>query len=133
MIEPFTIEDRILIIRKKLELSQEEFGERIGVTKSTISLLERKLRNPSERVIRDICREFNINEKWLRNGVGGEDNMFIDVTPQEKAYNRFGYIMENATPSKKAALSVLLEMLYSIPDEQWEMMMKQFEEIKKEG
>lgn len=133
MIEPFTIEDRILIIREKLELSQEEFGERIGVTKSTISLLERKLRNPSERVIRDICREFNINEEWLRNGVGGEDNMFIDVTPQEKAYNRFGYIMENATPSKKAALSVLLEMLYSIPDEQWEMMMKQFEEIKREG
>lgn len=133
MIEPFTIEDRILIIREKLELSQEEFGERIGVTKSTISLLERKLRNPSERVIRDICREFNINEEWLRNGVGGEDNMFIDVTPQEKTYNRFGYIMENATPSKKAALSVLLEMLYSIPDEQWEMMMKQFEEIKKEG
>lgn len=133
LIEPFTIEDRILIIREKLELSQEEFGERIGVTKSTISLLERKLRNPSERVIRDICREFNINEEWLRNGVGGEDNMFIDVTPQEKAYNRFGYIMENATPSKKAALSVLLEMLYSIPDEQWEMMMKQFEEIKREG
>lgn len=133
MIEPFTIEDRILTIREKLELSQEEFGERIGVTKSTISLLERKLRNPSERVIRDICREFNINEEWLRNGVGGEDNMFINVTPQEKAYNRFGYIMENAAPSKKAALSVLLEMLYSIPDEQWDLMMEQFEEIKKEG
>lgn len=133
MIEPFTIEDRILAIREKLELSQEEFGERIGVTKSTISLLERKLRNPSERVIRDICREFNINEEWLRNGVGGEDNMFINVTPQEKAYNRFGYIMENAAPSKKAALSVLLEMLYSIPDEQWDLMMEQFEEIKREG
>lgn len=133
MIEPFTIEDRILTIREKLELSQEEFGERIGVTKSTISLLERKLRNPSERVIRDICREFNINEEWLRSGVGGEDNMFINVTPQEKAYNRFGYIMENAAPSKKAALSVLLEMLYSIPDEQWNLMMEQFEEIKKEG
>ena len=133
MIEPFTIEDRILTIREKLELSQEEFGERIGVTKSTISLLERKLRNPSERVIRDICREFNINEEWLRSGVGGEDNMFINVTPQEKAYNRFGYIMEIAAPSKKAALSVLLEMLYSIPDEQWDLMMEQFEEIKKEG
>lgn len=133
LIEPFTIEDRILAIREKLELSQEEFGERIGVTKSTISLLERKLRNPSERVIRDICREFNISEEWLRNGVGGEDNMFINVTPQEKAYNRFGYIMENAAPSKKAALSVLLEMLYSIPDEQWDLMMEQFEEIKKEG
>lgn len=128
-----TIEDRILMVREKLELSQEEFGERIGVTKSTISLLERKLRNPSERVIRDICREFNINEDWFRNGTGGEENMFINITPQEKAYNHFGYIMENAASSKKAALSVLLEMLYNVSDEQWELLMKQFEEIKKEG
>ena len=95
------------MIREQLELSQEEFGERIGVTKSTISLLERKLRNPSERVIRDICREFNINEEWLRNGARRHRRYtFIDVTPLERAYNRFGYIMENATPSKKAALSV---------------------------
>lgn len=131
--DSFTIEDRVLMIREHLELSQEEFGERIGVTKSTISLLERKLRNPSERVIRDICREFNVNEDWLRNGTGGKENMFINVTPLEKACNHFGYIMENATPSKKAALSILLEMLYNVPDEQWDLMMKQFEEIKKEG
>lgn len=131
--DSLTIEDRVLMIREQLELSQEEFGERIGVTKSTISLLERKLRNPSERVIRDICREFNVNEDWLRNGTGGIENMFINVTPLERAYNHFGYIMENAIPSKKAALSILLEMLYSVPDEQWDLMMKQFEEIKKEG
>lgn len=131
--DSLTIEDRVLMIREQLELSQEEFGERIGVTKSTISLLERKLRNPSERVIRDICREFNVNEDWLRNGTGGIENMFINVTPLERAYSHFGYIMENAIPSKKAALSILLEMLYSVPDEQWDLMMKQFEEIKKEG
>ncbi len=131
--DSLTIEDRVLMIREQLELSQEEFGERIGVTKSTISLLERKLRNPSERVIRDICREFNVNEDWLRNGTGGIENMFINVTPLERAYNHFGYIMENATPSKKAALSILLEMLYNVPDEQWDLMMKQFEKIKKEG
>ena len=88
--DSLTIEDRVLMIREQLELSQEEFGERIGVTKSTISLLERKLRNPSERVIRDICREFNVNEDWLRNGTGGIENMFINVTPLERAYNHFG-------------------------------------------
>lgn len=77
-----SIEDRVLIIREKKELSQEEFGERIGVTKSTISLIERKLRNPSERVIRDICREFNVNEDWLRNGTG---EMFIEV-PEEAEF-----------------------------------------------
>ena len=77
-----SIEDRVLLIREKKELSQEEFGERIGVTKSTISLIERKLRNPSERVIRDICREFNVNEDWLRNGTG---EMFIEV-PEEAEF-----------------------------------------------
>lgn len=77
-----SIEDRVLLIREKKELSQEEFGERIGVTKSTISLIERKLRNPSERVIRDICREFNVNEEWLRNGTG---EMFIEV-PEEAEF-----------------------------------------------
>lgn len=77
-----SIEDRVLLIREKKELSQEEFGERIGVTKSTISLIERKLRNPSERVIRDICREFNVNEDWLRNGAG---EMFIEV-PEEAEF-----------------------------------------------
>lgn len=77
-----SIEDRVLLIREKKELSQEEFGERIGVTKSTISLIERKLRNLSERVIRDICREFNVNEDWLRNGTG---EMFIEV-PEEAEF-----------------------------------------------
>lgn len=67
--DSLTIEDRVLMLREELELSQDEFGEKIGVTKSTISLIERKLRNPSERVIRDICREFKINEEWLRNGI----------------------------------------------------------------
>ena len=41
--------------------------------------------------------------------------------------------MENSSPSKKAALSVLLELLYNVPDEQWDMIMKQYDEIKKEG
>ena len=65
-----------------ITLYETEFGERIGVTKSTISLIERKLRNPSERVIRDICREFNVNEDWLRNGTG---EMFIEV-PEEAEF-----------------------------------------------
>ena len=39
--------------------------------------------------------------------------MFVKSTPYEQAYNRFGYIMENSTPAKKAALSMLLEMVYS--------------------
>ena len=59
--------------------------------------------------------------------------MFEPVSAYEKAYNRFGYIMENSSPTKKAALSVLLELLYSVPDEQWDLLIEEFEKIKKEG
>ena len=59
--------------------------------------------------------------------------MFVKVSAYEKAYNRFGYIMENSSPSKKAALSMLLELLYSVPDDTWDEMIIKFEEIKKEG
>jgi len=64
------IRDRIGKVRETVEKSQEEFGAILGVTKSTISLLETKKREPSERLIRDICREFNVNETWLRTGDG---------------------------------------------------------------
>lgn len=64
------IRDRIGKVRETVEKSQEEFGAILGVTKSTISLLETKKREPSERLIRDICREFSVNETWLRNGDG---------------------------------------------------------------
>ncbi|MDU3181839.1 MAG: helix-turn-helix transcriptional regulator [Lachnospiraceae bacterium] len=125
--------ERLKLLRKKLGLSQEAFGSRLGVTGPGISKIESGDRNLTEQMTLSIIREFSVNENWLRNGTGGDDNMFVKVTPQEKAYNRFGYIMENSSPTKKAALSVLLELLYSIPDEQWDMIMKQFDEIKKEG
>ena len=122
--------ERVKMIRKSLSLSQEAFGAKLGVTGPGISKIESGGRNLTEQMMLSIIREFNVNEKWLRNGTG---EMFAEVSSYEKAYNHFGYIMENAAPSKKAALSVLLEMLYNVSDEQWELLMKQFEEIKKEG
>ena len=62
--------DRIGKVRENEKKSQEEFGAILGVTKSTISLLETKKREPSDRLIRDICREFSISETWLRTGDG---------------------------------------------------------------
>lgn len=62
--------ERIKLIRKEAKLSQEEFGNRIRITKSSVSLLESGRNNPSEQTIRLICREFGINEEWLRTGEG---------------------------------------------------------------
>lgn len=125
-----TAGERIKRIRKEKDLTLEKFGEKVGVTKQTISRIENGINSLTDQMVLSICREFSVNEEWLRNGTG---EPFIQVTPYEKTYNRFGYIMENSSPSKKAALSVLLELLYNVPDEQWDMIMKQYDEIKKEG
>ncbi|NSG14206.1 helix-turn-helix transcriptional regulator [Blautia producta] len=122
--------ERVKELRKTLNYTLDKFGGKLGVQKAAISKIEKGENNLTEQMLLSICREFSVNEEWLRNGTG---EMFTEVSSYEKAYNHFGYIMENAIPSKKAALSILLEMLYSVPDEQWDLMMKQFEEIKKEG
>ena len=63
------MKDRIKQIRKEYKLTQAAFGERIGVKGNTITNYENGLRNPTDAVILSICREFNINEEWLRNGI----------------------------------------------------------------
>lgn len=125
-----TLGERIREVRKSLKMTMDQFGERIGVTKSTISNIENGNRNATEHMIKSICREFEVNEEWLRTGTG---DTFKEMTADEQAYNRFGYIMENASPAKKAVLSMLLELVYSAPDDSWDAIIKQFEELKKEG
>ena len=122
--------ERVKVVRKENNLTLEAFGKRLGVTKVAISNIENNNRKLTDQMLISICREFNVNEDWLRNENG---EIFVKTTPYEKAYNRFGYIMENSSPSKKAALTMLLELLYRVPDKEWEIIMNQFEEAKKEG
>lgn len=61
---------RIKEIRKDKHLTQTEFGERIGLTQNSITLIETGKRNISDYSIRNLCREFNVNEEWLRTGKG---------------------------------------------------------------
>lgn len=61
---------RIKELRKLLGLTLEKFGERLGVGKTAISKLENGERNVTEQMFKAICREFNVNEEWLRNGTG---------------------------------------------------------------
>ena len=66
---------RIKLLRKTLGLSQEAFGKKIGITKASISRIEKEDRNPSEQTIKSICREFGVDYFWLTEGIGSE--MFI--------------------------------------------------------
>lgn len=68
--EKQTIGERIRQIRRQIGLSQAEFGKRIGVSDPAISMAERGITNASDQTILSICREFGVNETWLRTGEG---------------------------------------------------------------
>lgn len=62
------MKERIKQVRQLNHLTQEIFAERIGITKSSVSLIESGKNNPSEQTIRAICREFGIRREWLELG-----------------------------------------------------------------
>lgn len=64
------IGDRIKKVRRDLNMTQTEFANRIGSMQNTITRYETNNRNPSAPVIALICKEFNVNEEWLRTGEG---------------------------------------------------------------
>ncbi len=66
--------ERIRNLRKTLGLTMEKFGKHLGVGKTAISNIENGNRNVTDQMFKLICREFNVNENWLRNGTG---EMFI--------------------------------------------------------
>ena len=74
--------ERLKEIRKALSLSQEAFGKKLGITGAGVSKIESGDRNLTEQMILAVCREFNINEDWLRNGNG---DMFLDFSEDEFA------------------------------------------------
>ena len=61
--------ERIAYLRKSvLNLSMEKFGERLNISRSAVNQIEKGINKPSEQTIALICKEFNINEDWLRYG-----------------------------------------------------------------
>ena len=62
--------NRIKELRKSLNLTQQEFADRIGIKRTTIANYETYRNEPVDSVVSLICREFNVNEKWLRYGEG---------------------------------------------------------------
>lgn len=65
-----TMYERIAEISKESGLNKTEFGQKIGISQSMVSLICLGKANPSDRTISDICRVFRVNETWLRTGAG---------------------------------------------------------------
>lgn len=88
--------ERVQEVRKRLGMTLEKFGQRLGVTKVAISNIEKGHRNVTEQMRKSICREYNVNELWLMSGQG---EMFVadEVKHLEIIENYFkslGFSME---------------------------------------
>ena len=86
------ISDRVKQLRESLGLSQSDFASKIYLERSTVSLIERNQRNVTDRTIKDICREFNVNEKWLRTGKG---TMFNEIPRESEIGKYIGQVLKS--------------------------------------
>lgn len=78
--------ERIKIIRKKLDLTQQEFADKLGIARNNIAGYETCKRSPSDAVVSLICAKCNVNETWLRTGKG---EMFEQPSQSLDDYARF--------------------------------------------
>ena len=83
---------RIRELRKILNLNQKDFAQKIGLKQGAISYMEKNGSTITEQNIKNICSQFNVNEKWLRIGFG---DIFIE---NEKKYDELFNIFEKLSP-----------------------------------
>lgn len=104
------MQERIKEIRKHYKLTQSEFGEIIGVKGNTITGYETGIRSPSDAVIVSICREFNVNDIWLRHGIG---EPFVPLSREDRITD----ILSKAIDGPSTARDRLIRALARLPDD----------------
>ena len=126
------MKDRIRILRKSLALTQAEFGSKLGVSTSAEQKWELGVAVPSEAVIKSICREFAVNETWLRTGEG---EMRIAPTREAEMAALIRQLMADRPESFRSALITTL-LRFDPEGPEWTLLeniyKKVSEEVKKE-
>lgn len=121
--------ERIKIIRNKLNLTLEKFGQRIGVTRAAISNIETGNRKVTEQMCRSICREFNVREEWLRNGTG---EIFEELTNEEKVTSILGKIFTDKDSDIYDFKMAVFRELGKLEQKDWVVIQKLVDGITKE-
>jgi transcriptional regulator with XRE-family HTH domain len=116
-------QERVKELRKTLDLTMEKFGNRLGVTKVAISNIENGNRKLTEQMIKSICREFDVDENWLRTGKG---KMFLPVS-RERDLARLtkNLLNEESTSFKNRFIS----MLAGLTKDEWAFLERKAKEL----
>lgn len=114
---------RIAEVRKAVNLTQEKFAAQLGLSRNFLWMIEKGDRVPSDRTIADICREFNVNENWLRTGEG---EMF---NPQDEKLAAFvgSLVADDSEPFKRR----MVELLADLTPEEWKLLERMAERLTK--
>ena len=101
--------ERIKALRKRLGLTQQAFDDRLKIARGNIGAYEVGKNAPSDAVISLICKEFNVNEIWLRTGEGGDDNMFTKVNEEDRFSINLGKLSRTENQMARNMLNAIAE------------------------
>ena len=120
-----TLNQRIKKVRMKVDLTQNAFGEALGISRAAVQKLESGENNPSEQTIRAICEKFGVNRQWLETG----DESIQPYEREPDIETEVRSLLKNEPPVKQAVMISLASM----PDEWWDAWaQKLHEEIEKQ-
>lgn len=113
---------RVRELRKELGLTLEKFGKPLGVGKTAISKIENDERSLTDQMIISICREYNVNEEWLRTGEG---KPFKELTRNQIIADFAGDLIREDESFKTR----LIEALAKLNDDEWSVLEKLANEL----
>ena len=96
--------ERVKKIRKSLDLTLEKFGEKLGVTKTTVSRIENGINNLTDQMTKSICREFGVDYIWLTTGEG---EMFVNS--DDDYTERIDRVMAGENEVRKNMIKALVD------------------------
>lgn len=123
--EVITLQERINFLIQKLNISKTKFAERLNISPAFVSQMCSGAREPSDRTIQDICREFGCDEVWLRTGEG---EPFRQETRQEQIMRFAVQTIKGSDEFRKSFVS----MLAKLDPEDWENLSKIYRKLLEE-
>lgn len=115
--------ERLKKLRKALDLTQQEFADRIGIKRNSFANYETGRNTPIDAIIISICREFNVSEDWLRDGIG---NMFLPTDRNADIAKLTKQLLNEESDSFK---NRFVSMLANLTIEEWEFLERKAKEL----
>lgn len=107
------MKEQLKKLRKHLDMTQQAFADKIGMKQNTIAQYEMGRTVPSNAIVFSICREFGVNENWLRTGDG---EMFEELTEQQKLMKYTDLLLKDKDSAIATAIQTLIVTYEQLDD-----------------